>query len=378
MNSTTIKYWTAAALLVCFTESIYGQDSENVIKGQVFEADSGAPLTAVNVYLSNTTIGDATDDSGRYLLRNVPPGNYDLVHHFVGYEPVAVNIDIGARDTLVFEVRLKSVPYELDSLVVTGRRDRLWQRNLERFKRHFVGRSNNARDTRILNAEVLDFKIERFGVYSAEAERELHIINEALGYESFVHLEHFEWNYFEDTGQALYYVRMNELEPENDMQLKDWYLKRSVTYDRSIRKFFRGLVEEVRNVGYPDGSNSSGNEFYRFGMVEFEEQEFKLFNGEIKHLPVSEHYTEYIPQNNRYEIFGFRISIFTGENPLMVIPGYGEVSYLDYHDKEASDHIFILDEYGNLLNPLEIIVGGYWSNMRFGDFLPLNYHPEDR
>lgn len=165
--------------LLIGVSNIQGQNYQNVIEGVVYDLDSGLRMPAVNVYLSNTTIGDATDTLGVYQINNIPPGNYELVFQFTGYEQQVKSIDIGFRDTLNYKVGLKYKPYQMDSLVVKGERDRLWQRNLERFKRHFMGTSNNAEMTELVNPYVLDFEIVGFGEYTAKAQDELHITNKS-------------------------------------------------------------------------------------------------------------------------------------------------------------------------------------------------------
>jgi hypothetical protein len=353
--------------------SVQSQNYTNSIRGQVYDIDSGLHLPAVNVYLSNTTIGDATDTTGVYQIDNIPPGSYKLIYHFMGYERVIKEIGIGSKDTLTLNIGLKYVPFELDSVVVLGKRDRQWKRNLNRFIRHFIGHSNNAKNTKILNTEVLDFEIENFGVYSAKAQDELHIINDALGYESFVSLLYFKWNYFNDDGQAYYTVRMQELEPESSQQKKEWEIKRTVTYDQSIRKFFKSIVDKVKTINEEENSSFPDVEIFKFGTVEVEDRWYKLFNGVIEKLQFESKYRKYIPENDQYEVFGFRFEKFILEDPLTIIADYGERSYLDYHDPGAREYIFAVDQNGHLLNPLDVAVGGYWAKLRFADFLPLNY-----
>lgn len=49
------------------------------ITGQVIDASNGNPLNFANVFLANTTLGDATDELGNYIITEIPPGSYELL-----------------------------------------------------------------------------------------------------------------------------------------------------------------------------------------------------------------------------------------------------------------------------------------------------------
>lgn len=359
-------------ILICPANS-YGQDYKNMIKGQVFDVDSGLLLGGVNVYLTNTTLGDASDNSGKYQIRNSPPGNYNMVYHFIGYEQMVRNIDIGLKDTLVIDMGLTYTHYELDTLIVEDKRDRTWERYLERFIQHFIGSSNNAQQTQIMNAEMLDFETIRFGVYDASSQHELHIVNEALGYESFVSLEHFEWNLSQDTGRAFYYVRMNELKTNDEAQKKEWERRRSATYNNSIRSFFKGLLHAVDHQPEDERRYRRGlRTFYEFY---YNNNRYNILNGSIQKIEDERRLELNRPKEGQYDVFGFKFNLNLAESPLSIISGGGEVSYLDYQNRSAREYIFILDQNGHLLNPLDVTLGGYWAKYRFADFLPINFIP---
>ncbi|MEJ2195734.1 MAG: TonB-dependent receptor [Ignavibacteriaceae bacterium] len=58
------------------------------IKGSVKDESSGEPLIRVNVIISGTTMGAATDLDGNYTIENVPAGTYTLVFSLIGYQSV--------------------------------------------------------------------------------------------------------------------------------------------------------------------------------------------------------------------------------------------------------------------------------------------------
>ncbi len=69
--------------------SIHAQVGQGSIKGVVKDGDSGEPIPFANVTLMNGSdqvIGTTTDFDGRYTLKPIPPGTYDLQVSYVGYQ----------------------------------------------------------------------------------------------------------------------------------------------------------------------------------------------------------------------------------------------------------------------------------------------------
>ncbi|RPI03598.1 MAG: TonB-dependent receptor, partial [Calditrichaeota bacterium] len=69
------------------------------ISGAVYDAGTGEPMPGVNVVLQGTLLGAATDAQGRFIIMNIPPGQYTLSITMIGYttqriSQVGVNIDM--------------------------------------------------------------------------------------------------------------------------------------------------------------------------------------------------------------------------------------------------------------------------------------------
>ena len=58
--------------------------STGKIKGKIIDTESQQPLVGVNVYLDGTATGTASDESGSYLIINVPAATYTVVVSYVG------------------------------------------------------------------------------------------------------------------------------------------------------------------------------------------------------------------------------------------------------------------------------------------------------
>jgi hypothetical protein len=67
---------------------------EGIIRGNLFDKDSGEPIIFANVILENTNFGVTTDIDGFFNLSRVPAGNYTLVASYIGYETVELEISL--------------------------------------------------------------------------------------------------------------------------------------------------------------------------------------------------------------------------------------------------------------------------------------------
>ena len=60
--------------------------SKSTISGRITDAETGAPMFGVNLFLANTTIGSTTWMDGTYIIENIPLGLYDLIVSHIGYK----------------------------------------------------------------------------------------------------------------------------------------------------------------------------------------------------------------------------------------------------------------------------------------------------
>lgn len=84
------------------------------LTGKVTDAATGTPIPGATVLLEGTTIGQATDAEGRYLIIGIPPGAYNLRFSSVGYTTKIVE---GFR---VVSDRTQTLDQTLSEQVVTG------------------------------------------------------------------------------------------------------------------------------------------------------------------------------------------------------------------------------------------------------------------
>jgi hypothetical protein len=212
------------------------------ITGRVTDASTGEPLYFVNVFLSNTTLGCATDKNGVFSIENIPPSTYELVVSMMGYELQAKTIQLKGPTERKYNFKLKSKPIQAPEITVSAPYPHEWKKNLKNFERLFLGTSHNASRCKIFNPEILDFTFDKTThVFTATAREPLQIENQALGYRIFLFLEDFSSS---DNASVrfLYKSRFESLPPRDKKEEERWRGNRLKAYHGSLKHFLVSLV----------------------------------------------------------------------------------------------------------------------------------------
>ena len=90
---------------------------KNNITGKVIDAETGKPLSWVNVIVEGTTMGGISNDNGYFLIRSVKKGNYRLRFKRIGYEDVLQEIDLNTETKPVF-VSMKQSAVAIEGITV--------------------------------------------------------------------------------------------------------------------------------------------------------------------------------------------------------------------------------------------------------------------
>lgn len=99
-----------------------GGQETGAVTGVVVEAETGEPLPGANVSIQGTATGTSTDLNGRYRLKGLAPGTYDLLFSFVGFQQktvTGVKVTVGQATEL--DVTLAEKTAQLGEVVVEAR-----------------------------------------------------------------------------------------------------------------------------------------------------------------------------------------------------------------------------------------------------------------
>ncbi|GAA4335621.1 hypothetical protein GCM10023149_43680 [Mucilaginibacter gynuensis] len=204
----------------------------------MYNAVDNSPFPDASVFLSNTTIGARSNADGSFFINDVKPGKYTLVVSAVGFESHTEEIMLDRN----FSLRdVKLLPKSTVLQDVTIKFDAAREKRLKLFTQELLGWSENAKETKILNPEVVSLKIDKDSVLTASADDYIQIENKALGYNIKYLLKVFSLQL--KTGLVSYtgeykFEKMQGTSSEDHR----WEKHRKEAYLGSPKHFFRSLI----------------------------------------------------------------------------------------------------------------------------------------
>jgi len=116
-----LRAFSVCIFLILFLgfNTVQAQQS-GIITGTVLDQDTGEPLPFAHVMLEGTNLGTTTTSDGEYIIRQVPPGDYNLVVGFIGYQRQEIPITVTSGETLEVNVSLETVSVEGEEVRITA------------------------------------------------------------------------------------------------------------------------------------------------------------------------------------------------------------------------------------------------------------------
>jgi len=339
--------------------------AQATVAGKITDSKTGKPLRGVNVFLSGTTTGTATNSAGKYKLDRIPPGGYRLVISIIGYGKTVKNIIVGSREIRRIDLKLKPVVYEMPEIFV-GNLGKKWKKNLKHFRDYFIGETKWADSVKILNPEVLRFDKNWWGRFTAETLAPLKIENRALGYKITYYMKEFHhggtrtrWD-----GDPLF----TEMSSADSVQAAYWRRNRRQAFYGSLRHFLLSVLQ--------DRLKKEGFITYRIeqGVYGYSPHNKSRITANQLIKKSDKDYT--YPMN----FFGRLEIIYTKDDEdweylrwayaLQRGPAGAQTSYL-----ELNEHPITVDVNGEILEPYGATQFGYFSFQRLAELTPEEYRP---
>lgn len=359
-----MKYILFIVLFLCSTLPVAAQGTS--LKGLILDRDLKEPLPGVHVFLNQTTIGTITDSEGRFELTNVPPGDHVLIASMIGFKRISIRLSRVLKKDGEIKLEMDPIVLKLDEITVTAEKPKEWLKNLRIFEEQMIGISRNARKTRIINPEVLEFDDNDVRLL-ATAPVPLEIENRALGYHITFHLK--EFIFIDGRISTDGFSEYRELTPQNSLEESQWEIERNRAYNGSFTHFIHSLFSD---------------QLTQEGFLVYYSQDQDMFRYPVKDKDLVRSPREIYRQGRDLSI----IELYNNKSPLLrvdyvverpevkILRRMGLRSGFPQHSwiRIPRDKALIDIRYGKEVEGYRSILSGYWGfTSRIADLLPKDY-----
>lgn len=361
------------AIFLFLSLSIFAQ--KVTVSGIVLDGPTKKPLPFASVYFNNTTFGSTADSLGRFKIENVPLGQTELTASFIGYKTLKMNLPITEGKNQVFEFRMIPAENTLSEVVVLSKAKK--NKDLEAFKKIFLGNTSNSKQTEIINPQVIQFRgsseklnsatndelADFTASFEAYANQPITVVNNALGYKLSISLEKLEVTH--DGYKILLSTRFDTLTAKESNQRINWKRNRIYTYKGSIKHLFKSMVDGRHNE---EGFRI--NEGNRLLDLYYQSKSFgpiKNVDAQIEQIVDSTNGKYQVFKKGIYQISYLNKALSKRERVIENITH--PVSWL-----EVKDSVLYVRKNGELVLPANVTRIGYFDRLRVADLLPSNYN----
>ena len=93
------------------------------LEGEILDASNKSALPFANLILEGTTLGSASDASGKFSIEKINAGTYTIIASYMGYSTIKIPITVPNEDGII-TILLEPEAIQLDEYVVTASRRR--------------------------------------------------------------------------------------------------------------------------------------------------------------------------------------------------------------------------------------------------------------
>jgi hypothetical protein len=225
-----------------------------VIEGIVYDRESGAAIELADIYFDGTFAGTSSDSAGYFSLDVSKYPNRALNVSAVGYHTQTYPSFLTKGLNFICLVPRR---YEIEEVTIGAKSlVRARRKNMEIFRREFLGTSASARSCRIVNESEITFNYASDeDTLEANAIGPIEIINRALGYRISYYLDRFSHDRRSGTTSFIGKIVYKE-DLSAGFETGRYERRRRTVYSGSCMHFFRILWHgslddspfEVRNA----------------------------------------------------------------------------------------------------------------------------------
>lgn len=354
------------------------------LSGRIVD-EKNEPLPGATVFISNSKWAASADSEGMFKLSGIPAGNYEVLVRMMGFVTFTKVFTFSDKPINV-NLMLKTDAIALNEVKISAKPDENRERYLKIFTQNFIGESENARQSQILNSDVLRFKFDkRTGTLTASATDLIKIKNNGLGYNLNYLLNSFSFNEKYRAfgfGGKVYFEELSG----DEKQQNTWTKNRSTAYYGSMKHFLKTL--------FAGTTAAEGFEIYRVSDADILSARVTTRAGALRASDLIDNLTPVSPEslisktadpdkqtlNLPMQLKGldttrlYVLYLRNGEPRRF----YNSDGHINITTKDAQiSRIYqigsgniLLNSDGTLANEKNVMVEGYWAWQRVGEFLP--------
>jgi len=114
------KFFSYSVLTMLLAVNVFAQSG--ILTGSVIDSKNGEQLIGANLLLEGTNIGAATDLDGKFIIKNIAAGSYNLFASMIGYTKVTVTgIVIKPNEIMETNISLSPEAYQTEEVIISAK-----------------------------------------------------------------------------------------------------------------------------------------------------------------------------------------------------------------------------------------------------------------
>ncbi|PWG79230.1 TonB-dependent receptor [Pararcticibacter amylolyticus] len=145
---------SVTCLFLLFDSIFVSGQTSGIITGTVKTSD-GKPAQFVTITLSGTTKGTIVKPNGEYIIKNIVPGQYELVASYTGLATQKRQVTVTAGITTTSDFILVESDQQLQEVVVTVDNHKVTNKNTDQVARMPLNNLQNPQAYNVVNSEII-------------------------------------------------------------------------------------------------------------------------------------------------------------------------------------------------------------------------------
>ena len=218
-----------------------------IIKGTILDKETKSPVNYATVYFNATSVGSYSDENGFFKLDIKNLVSMPLTISALGYYSTSITDYSPDKNIVVY---LEPKVFNLTEVVVSAKKNPTLRKEIDIFRREFLGKTKNAKECEITNlSDILFVTSEDKDTLNAIALKPIVVINRGLGYRIIYFLNKFE--YVKSTSCVLVGSALFEEDSTSISGNQEYESRRINAYYGSKMHFFRSLYRnDLSSSGY--------------------------------------------------------------------------------------------------------------------------------